>query len=246
VTQPLASLPGRDLPIPTEMQHAAGGSVTLVWQNEVGGLTGRVDGRSARYIKWNRLDSGESLAAEAQRLRWLAGRHPAPEVIDYVVTGEVELLVTVALPGRSAVDPLWLSRPVDAIRAIAVGLRALHALPIDDCPFDWGVDVRLAAAEGSARTLPTALRGPPPLDRLVVCHGDACAPNTLLTHDGSFLASVDMARLGIADRWADLAVATMSLGWNYADFDERVFWNAYGIDPDVERIDYYRTLYRAT
>jgi kanamycin kinase len=228
------------------MMDVAGGPVELVWRNEVGGLTGRVDGAWPRFVKWNPLDSGESLAAEARRLRWLAGRHPAPEVIDYRRVGDVELLVTVALPGLSAVDPIWLAHPVDAIRAIATGLRVLHAMPTRDCPYDWGVAARLATADQSGRTLPAKLHEPPEVDKLVVCHGDACAPNTLLSQDGQFLATVDLARLGVADRWADLAVATMSLGWNYPAFDEGLFWETYGIEPDVERIGYYRALYRAT
>ena len=47
----------------------------------------------------------------------------------------------------------------------------------------------------------------PRIDRLVVCHGDACAPNTLLHDDGRFAAHVDLGSLGVADRWADIAVA---------------------------------------
>lgn len=86
---------------------------------------------------------------------------------------------------------------------------------------------------------------PPPIDRLVFCQGDPCAPNTLLAADGSFLAHVDLARLGAADRWADLAVMSMSLAWNYRGYDEAVFWEAYGIEPDPLRIDYYRRLWDA-
>src|SRR5690242_5385406 len=57
------------------------------------------------------------------------------------------------------------------------------------------------------------LADPPPVDRLVVCHGDACAPNTLLGDDGGWSGHVDLGALGVADRWADLAVATWSLDW---------------------------------
>lgn len=46
----------------------------------------------------------------------------------------------------------------------------------------------------------------------------------------------------MADRWADLAVATLSLGWNYPGRWEEVFFAAYGVAPDAERIDYYRRL----
>jgi kanamycin kinase len=229
--------------VPVSIADLAGGPVTLVWENEVGGLTGRVDGDEPRFIKWNPLGSGESLAAEAERLRWLAGRHPAPIVVDFVVAGDAELLVTRALPGRSAVDPFWQVRPNDAVCAIAAGLRLLHALPTADCPFEWDVASRLRAAPENVAL--ADLMNPPPIDRLVVCHGDPCAPNTLLDENG-FVANVDFGRLGLADRWADLAVATMSLGRNYENYDEQLFWDAYGIEPDAERIAYYRALWTAT
>jgi kanamycin kinase len=241
-----ATIPPPGTAVPAAMAELAGGAVTLVWLNEAGGLTGRVDGADPRYIKWNPTDSGESLAAEADRLRWLEGKHPAPVVVDLVDGNGAELLMTRALPGLSAVDDVWVEKPDDAIRAIASGLRLLHALPVDECPFDWGVASSIAEAAVSGLPVPTPLRDPPTVDRLVVCHGDACAPNTLVGEWGQFVANVDFGRLGVADRWADLAVATMSLGWNYDHYDETLFWETYGVQPDVERIDYYRALWNAT
>lgn len=84
---------------------------------------------------------------------------------------------------------------------------------------------------------------PPPVDKLVVCHGDACAPNTLIGDDGRWTGHVDLGALGTADRWADLAVATWSTQWNFGPGWERHLLNAYGIDPDPERIEYYRLLW---
>jgi len=54
---------------------------------------------------------------------------------------------------------------------------------------------------------------------------------------------VDMATLGVADRWADLAVASWSLGWNYGPGWEPLFYQAYGVAPDAERVAYYRLLW---
>lgn len=49
-------------------------------------------------------------------------------------------LVTAAVPGRSAVDPRWLAEPATAAAAVGAGLRRFHdALPVAECPFDWGV-----------------------------------------------------------------------------------------------------------
>jgi len=178
-------------------------------------------------------------AAEALRLTW-AGRYIAVPLV--LGVGE-DWLHTAGLPGRSAVDPHWASDPGRAARAIGAGLRILHdALPVRDCPFDWSVPTRLARIPAAARD---ALTVPPPIDRLVVCHGDACAPNTLIDDDGRCSGHVDLGDLGVADRWADLAVATLSLSWNYGGSWEGELLDAYGVEPDPARIDFYRRLWNA-
>ena len=48
---------------------------------------------------------------------------------------------------------------------------------------------------------------------------------------------------GAAHRWADLAVATWSLAWNYGDGFDAEFFAAYGISRDPERVRYYRLLW---
>jgi kanamycin kinase len=77
----------------------------------------------------------------------------------------------------------------------------------------------------------------------VVCHGDACAPNTLLDESGQVVGYVDLGSLGVADRWADLAVGSWSLEWNYGADYEPLYFQAYGIEPDPDRISYYRLLW---
>ena len=91
----------------------------------------------------------------------------------------------------------------------------------------------------------TDLGAAPPIDRLVVCHGDACAPNTLLLDDGTVAAHVDLGALGVADRWADLAVAAWSTEWNYGPGYDGLVYVGYGVAPDAERIAYYRGLWDA-
>jgi kanamycin kinase len=83
----------------------------------------------------------------------------------------------------------------------------------------------------------------PPVDRIVVCHGDACAPNTMLRRSGRWSGHVDLDAMGVADRWADLAIATWSTNWNYGPGWEGELLSAYGIDPDPQRTRYYRLLW---
>ncbi|WP_058954759.1 aminoglycoside 3'-phosphotransferase [Kocuria rhizophila] len=215
-----------------------------VWQNGVGGLTfavasGGPGSPADVYAKWNPPGPGESLADEAERMRWIQGRHPAPTVVELVADGGEEVLLTQVLPGESAVSARWREHPNTALQALGAGLRELHDVAVDDCPFAWDIDSRIRLAGADARVLGDA----PDVDRLVLCQGDPCAPNTLPARDGSFLAHVDLGRLGVADRWADLSVMSMSLAWNCRAYDESVFWRAYGVEPDPQRIGYYRELW---
>jgi len=187
------------------------------------------------------------VAGEADRLRWAGPHTPVPEVLDLGADPEGSWLVTRAIRGASAVDPRWLADPAPAVRAIALGLRALHEdLPAEGCPFDWSPAHRLVHLQPAFEHLRSELAAPPPVDALVVCHGDPCAPNTLLDDAGRWVGHVDLGALGVADRWADLAVATMSLGWNYGEGWEPAFFAAYGIEPDGDRITYYRRLWDST
>lgn len=80
----------------------------------------------------------------------------------------------------------------------------------------------------------------------MVCHDDACVPNTLLADDGSYVGTVDLGSLGTADRWADLAVAIFSLGRDFPGAWTAELFDAYGIDADQTRLQYYRRLWDAT
>jgi aminoglycoside phosphotransferase len=57
---------------------------------------------------------------------------------------------------------------------------------------------------------------------------------------------VDLGALGLADRWADLAIATGSLDWNYGPGWQGTLLDAYGIAPDPARIAYYRLMWELT
>lgn len=229
---------------------AAGDVVRAVWENQLGGLTFAVGDPPTRYVKL--LPRGvdpalADLAAESDRLRWARPHTPVPEVLDVGGDDRTTWLVSAALPGTSAVDPRWIADPEPAVRAIGVGLRALHdAVPVPGCPFDWSPAHRLGHLQARFEHLRTRLADPPPVDRQVVCHGDACAPNTIVGPDGDWVGHVDLGSLGVADRWADLAVASMSLGWNYGDGWEPTFFEAYGVEPDEERIAYHRLLWDCT
>lgn len=238
-----ASAPPPGTPVPASILAIAAGRPTrMLWRNGLGGLTVAIDGDDPLVVKWS-PPGGPDLDGEAARMRWLAARHPAPVVRACRAVDDGSVLATEALPGEGAVAERWLAQPEVAVRAIAAGLRRLHALPTGECPWSWLPADRIASARAQGGTVPAALERAPSVDRLVVGHGDACAPNTLLDAAGGFLATVDVGRLGLADRWSDLAVASMSLEWSYGPGLEPLLWEAYGIEPDDERVAYYRELW---
>jgi aminoglycoside phosphotransferase len=264
---PLAGVPAADTPVPAAVRRVAGERpVAPVWRNELGGLTFLIgaDGPAAVYVKWHAAGTPLDLSAEADRLRWASRYATVPRVLaldaDADADSEGSWLVTAALPGASAVVEPWRTRPRAAVTAIGAGLRALHdALPVADCPYDWSLATRVGRVRQAGRTDPAQwhpdhrhlsvadafdrLNDPPSVDRLVVCHGDACSPNTLIGEDGRCCGHVDLGALGVADRWADLAVATWSAGWNYGPGWDEELLAAYGVAADPARIAYYRLLW---
>lgn len=226
---PLASAPPPGTPVPfaiTRWAAANGRTVeSLVWRNGDGAVTARIVGPDATplFAKWSPVD----LLPEAERLSWLASRFPSPRMADFEELDDGWLIVTLGLDGDSAVSERWKREADRAAAAIGEGLARLHTLDPDDCPF--GPDEWIGFQDD--------------VDVLVVAHGDPCAPNTLLAADGSFAGIVDVGGLGVADRWADLAIASWSLDWNFGPGHEAAFWAAYGEAPDPDRIRRYRTLW---
>jgi kanamycin kinase len=221
-------------PVPAVvLELAAGQPAELAWRNELGGLTFRI---GDAFVKWNPHRTGVDLELERVRLEWLADRHPAPRVLSSGGDAEAQWLVTAAMRGESAVGDRWRARRSEAIRAIADGLRAIHALAIDGVPAEWTAQVWVGRS-------PASIGPRPPIEEPVLVHGDACAPNTLIADDGSWTGNVDFGDLAVGDRWADLAIASMSLDWNFGEGHQAEFFDAYGIEPDAARIGYYRALW---
>jgi kanamycin kinase len=242
----------------------SGATVVPIWRNEYGGITVRLEepqeapGASS-YLKW--VAPGAACPdplAEADRLVWADSFTAVPRALEagrdrygsWLLTAAVEVDGAVA---TSAIEPRWQGLAARSAIAIGVGLRRFHdALPTDTCPFVRTARLRVAALTTGPTAPPTAaeratiaaaLGNPPPVDRLVVCHGDATVPNTLLDRVGRFAAHVDVGDLGVADRWSDIAVTTRSVTRRYGAGLEPLVLAAYGVAPDPERTTYYRALW---
>jgi kanamycin kinase len=219
-------------------------------------------GSPDRYLKVKRVGAYPTLAEEASRLRWARPFVSVPEVVDEGSDGQLDWLLTASLGGRSAIEQPEPFEPV--VVACARGLRELHdALPTSQCPFEFGSETAIEHARRRVEAgvvdpdrdfhdehrhlTPTAAlaelrRLRPGREDVVVCHGDYCAPNVLLT-DGRVSGWVDLGELGVADRWWDIAVGAWSAGWNFGPRYEEVFRESYGVGPDPDRQAFYRLLY---
>lgn len=235
-------------------------AATEVWRIECPG--------AIRYLKVGPGGGHDGTGAEADRLRWLAGRTPmaTPPVLAHQVDGTgTGWLVTDEVPGVAAHDPaLRMTSVGPLVESLARGLRAFHdAVPASACPFDSRLDglVERAVARVAAGAVDTSTMGPTarrltaaelldsvlamrpdePVDDLVVAHGDPCLPNLLVDPGTTALISVvDMGRVGVSDRYRDLAIVARSLVANLGPEVGYRFFDAYGLShPDPVKLEFY-------
>ncbi|HBP6305410.1 TPA: aminoglycoside 3'-phosphotransferase [Pseudomonas aeruginosa] len=211
------------------------------------------------FVKSELIDEISELPGETERLRWLnkVGL-PGPSVVDTATEANRHWLLMSALPGRNLASATDLSPP-QVISIVAMALRTLHQVPLEECPFDHRLEHRIAAAkdrvsaglvdetdfdeERLGRTATDVLNEllfsrPPRTHDLVVTHGDACLPNLMADAD-QFTGFIDCGRLGISDRFQDLALAARSIERNLGADWVAPFFREYGVVPDERRLAFY-------
>jgi len=246
----LAGPPNHPVDVPTSVRRIIGArSFEVVWLNGLGGLTFRIEDPARNlFLKWTPTSSGIDLDAERSRMNWARTFTPVPRVIEAGNDEYGSWMMSEEMGADHAASKRATADPRNSSIAVGLGLRALHdALPVATCPFDWSArrrrhDVAARAASGELDSALVELADIPNED-LVVCHGDACVPNTVIDDAGNWVAHVDLGNLGVGDRWADLAVASWSTIWNYGAGWEAALYDSYGIAPDEEKIRFYRILW---
>ena len=223
------------------LELAEGRRVEPVWRNEIGGVTYAIGG-GTEYVKYGPPHAEFDAEPEFARLRWVSDFVNAPRPIDHGVDADGNRwLRTVGIPASSAVLNGWQRRPEVVVPELGCGLRRFHdRVPVHGCVWEYSIVSRLAMKGEQA-----ASRDDSPDVDAVVCHGDACNPNFLLDEAGRCVAYVDLGRLGVGDRWADLAPALLSLGWNFGEGWQATFLESYGIDPNPAKQEFYTWLWNA-
>jgi len=210
------------------------------------------------------------LLGERDRQAWLAHVGvPAPQVVEWTATEDGATLVSTTVPGvpASSVGAADAERAMRGIGALLAGLHRVAAT----CPFDrrLGVTVPLARAavaaarvdlddldEQRAGRAPSSLleelerRAAGRAEDVVLCHGDASLPNLFL--DPSTwepTGFVDVGRLGVADRYLDLALVLRSMddarNPGYHGTQMLALWAGYGtpaLEVDTDAVELYQLL----
>lgn len=219
-------------------------------------------GRAVLYLKIAPRAQRMELLREKKRLDWLQGRLPVPNFVGYETDDRNEYLLLTPLPGRHVAD-LAVEEPNEKIvQLLATGLRAIHAIPIHDCPFDMTLNREIERARenvlnglvdaadfagtrrgrSAAELFEELLSTRPAGEDLVFTHGDYCLPNVMVDR-GEVSGFVDWGRAGVADRYKDIALVVRSLERNTGEDLASAFVKAYGLSsPDTDKIEYYKLL----
>jgi aminoglycoside phosphotransferase len=217
-----------------------------------------------RFLKISPTSDDDDLRQEMERLTWLRGRLPVPEVLGYGVGYRYRFLLISAVPGQDASVERFSARPGKLVEALATGLRLIHSVDPLVCPFLRPLDVMIDRARvhveagrvdeadfddvrqgRSAREVfDQLLADRPPIEERAFVHGDYCLPNILLDPASMRVTGfIDWGRAGVADPYQDLALAARSVIYNIGARWVDRFFDAYGLKPvDHARVRYYQLL----
>jgi aminoglycoside phosphotransferase len=235
-----------------------------IWQqNQTGLSTSQVfhlkkAGGENLYLK---IDSRREsrLLAEKQRLEWLKGKLPVPELRFFVSDDERDYLLISEIEGSGTHADLWKKDIPRTIRQLAAGVKLIHSLPIADCPFDERSETKIKKArrrielrliEQSNFEKPDkkpeelfqkVVADKPDSEDLVFTHGDYCLPNVIMC-DFVINGFIDLAEAGIADRYQDIALLVRSVEYNFGKRWIPMIFECLGIEPNWEKIEFYQLL----
>lgn len=253
--------------LPHDLQALLAGGT---WQTIASGFSGAQVFRIVRphapacYLKVATPPLEEELLAEKERLEWLQGRLPVPEVIAFSTDGRRAYLLLSEVPGLESYNEAFAQDITTVVRLLAEGLQLIHQVEIVHCPFDQRLTSKMAQARqrvqaglvdvsdfdeqrkgmGADELFELLVASRPDVEEVVFTHGDYCLPNILIDPSAARISGfIDWGRAGIADRYQDLALAARSLTYNFGPGWEPLLWESYGLQTvDRARIEFYQML----
>lgn len=216
----------------------------------------------------------EETQNEARIMEWLGGRLPAPRIICHEMQEGCDYLLMTRIRGDMSCADKYLKDSDSLAQTLASGLKQLWGIDISDCPCNMNLDRKLKMAEynvqnhlvdtehvdphtfgengfESPKHLLDYLYTHRPPEDLVLSHGDFCLPNIIL-ENGQISGYIDLGKMGIADRWQDIALCYRSLRDNCRGKYHKtprqfschpdLLFEKLGIAPDWDKINYYLLL----
>lgn len=207
---------------------------------------------------------------EVHAMQWLCGQLSVPAIIAHDCWKDQSYLLMTRAAGQMACTEYYLNNSEKLTELLAQALQQLWRIDISDCPLDWTLDRKLKAAEYNVKNQLVDVEGAEPdtfgedgfenpeallqwliknrpAEELVLSHGDFCLPNIYIDNDQD-ISFIDLGRMGIADKWQDIALCYRSLKHNYdggyggrvyPECDPDLLFEKLEIQPDWEKIRYY-------
>ena len=209
--------------------------------------------------------TGSTLLAEKERLEWLQGQLPLPQVYYYGKNAFFEYLYLSEIQGMMACDQYFQDDMPYLIDLLAEALHMVHTIESRSCPFTRPVQSGLEEAQqrisrgqinatkfaAEHRGLSAQVWYEQQLGRMHsasddVCftHGDLCLPNIIIDRQKRCINGlIDWGYAGIADRHDDRAAACWRLGYNFDTTWIPWLLEAYGLKRiDRKRLTFYQRL----
>ncbi|MDW0117164.1 aminoglycoside 3'-phosphotransferase [Sporosarcina thermotolerans] len=215
-----------------------------------------------QYLKVQSVHSVERLFDEKEKMKWLEGKLPVPRVLFYEMDEAYEYLLMSEIKGVNASDQSHRGDLPAMLESLGDGLKAIHCIRIDDCPFIQSLGVKVEEAKNrvanglvdeddfdevrmgrKAIDLYEELVAKRPLDEeLVFTHGDYCLPNVIMENQ-RVSGFIDWGRAGVADIYQDLALAIRSISSNFGKEYVPFFLEGYGItELDESKVEFYQLM----
>jgi len=215
-------------------------------------------------------EDSEFIRNEHIMMKWLENKVSVPECVCNITENGKNYLLMSKISGKMSCEDEFLNEPGFLVSVLADALKSLWSIDISGCPVKNDLSTVLSSAlyrvehglvdvdDAEPETFgKNGFKDPAellkwlydnrPAEDFVLSHGDFCLPNIFI-NEGRFSGFVDIGRMGIADRYQDIALCCRSLhhnfsgiysGKSYPGYDEKMFFDALGIEPDYDKIRYY-------
>ena len=189
---------------------------------------------------------------EIKIMKWIENNKYFPKLIINEIFKKKSYLIMTRIKGKMACDEIYMNNGDILIKALVDGLKFLWNFNITNCPFIQTVDDKIKQIEikinkglininninldfffeekfENVKELFNWLINHRTKEEFVLSHGDYCLPNIFIENN-IFSGFVDIGKLGIADKWLDLAICYRSLKYN---IEGKYNGKKYNIDPNL-------------